>query len=314
MSTNLSGTQTVVVDTVPALETLLNETKNLPNDPPSFFIDIEGVKLGRHGTISIISMYVTPTKTIYLVDVRALGKSAFSTTNSSLKGFFESSNIRKVFFDIRNDSDALFSLYQVSVDGIEDLQLMELATRKGRKDFVADLAKCINVDCAMPTAAKAEWQRTKEHATGMFDPKRGGSYEVFNERPVKPEIVQYCAQDVVLLPKLYEVYSAKMRPASEAFWREEVQKATKERIKASQSPKHDGHSQEKARGPWSDYYIEEAQDAWNEEVMFQAMHGDGEEDEFGDFDEDYDDDYDDDYGSARDCIGYEDDMVKNGEW
>jgi exonuclease 3'-5' domain-containing protein 1 len=52
----------------------------------------------------------------------------------------------EVIFDIRNDSDALFSLFQISVDGIKDLQLMELATRRGSKDFVAGLATCVEIE------------------------------------------------------------------------------------------------------------------------------------------------------------------------
>ena len=52
----------------------------------------------------------------------------------------------KVIFNIGNDSNALFSHYHISVDGIKDLQLMELASRKGSQDFVAGLAKCIERD------------------------------------------------------------------------------------------------------------------------------------------------------------------------
>jgi exonuclease 3'-5' domain-containing protein 1 len=46
----------------------------------------------------------------------------------------------KVVFDIRNDLDALFSYHQISVGGIKDLQLMELANRRGSWDSVAGLA------------------------------------------------------------------------------------------------------------------------------------------------------------------------------
>jgi hypothetical protein len=58
--------------------------------------------------------------------------------------------------------------------------------------------------------------------------------------------------------------------------------------------------------------IEQAIDGWNDEVMFKALTGDNE-------DEDLDDYEDDDWNesddiSARDCIGWEEDMVKNGEY
>ncbi len=76
-------------------------------------------------SISIISLYVLSRKKIYLINIHRLGKTAFSTTNSSatsLKTILEPPTIPKVIFDIRNDSDALFSHYEISVDGIKDLQ------------------------------------------------------------------------------------------------------------------------------------------------------------------------------------------------
>ena len=165
---------------------------SLAVDPSSLYLYLEGVKLVRHDSISIISLYVLPRKKIYLVDIHRLGKTAFSTTNSSttsLKTILESPTIPKAIFDIRNDSDALFSHYEIFVDGIKDLQLMELATRKDSKDFVAGLAKCIEKDSPVSTAVKVEWQRTKEGASRLYDPKKGGRYEIFNERPMRSEIV-----------------------------------------------------------------------------------------------------------------------------
>jgi len=75
---------------------------------------LEGIALGRHGSISILSLYIAPTKKIYLIDIHSLREAAISTTTNSgtsLKTVLESSAIPKVVFDIRNDSDALFSLF-----------------------------------------------------------------------------------------------------------------------------------------------------------------------------------------------------------
>ena len=244
----------IVVDSATTLVSLLENLIDLPTNPPSLYLDLEGVKLGRHGSISIISLYIAPIKKVYLIDIHQLGKTAFSTINrsaTSLKTILESPTISKVIFDIRNDSDALFSHFQISVNGIHDLQLMELATRKGSKDIVAGLAKCIENESPISAAAKEEWQRTKEAASQLFNPKKGGRYEVFNDRPMKPEIIQYCARDVALLPGLYNVYDAKLCLPREAHWQTRVRKATKDRIKLSQSPNYDGHETwKKIRGPW----------------------------------------------------------------
>jgi exonuclease 3'-5' domain-containing protein 1 len=322
MSIVSAQTDIVVVDSATTLLSLLDNIIGLAVDPPSLYLDLEGVKLGRHGSISIISLYIAPTKKIYLIDIHRLGKTAFSTTNSSatsLKTIFESPTIPKVFFDIRNDSDALFSHFQISVDGIKDLQLMELASRKGSQNLVAGLAKCIEKESPVSTAAKAEWQRTKEGASRLYDPKKGGRYEIFNERPIRPEIVQYCAQDVALLPGLYNVYNAKLRPpdGGGAFWRVQVREATKDRIKLSQSPGYDGQAESKVCGPWDEWNIEQAMEAWNDEVMFNAQTGDfvlNEDDVWVDPPNEDLDDYEDNDISARDCIGWEEDMMKNGEY
>jgi len=91
-----------------------------------------------------------------------------------------------------------------------------------------------------------------------------------------------------------------------------VREATKDRIKLSQSPGYDGQAKTKVCEPWDKGDIEQAIDEWNDEVMFNALTGDNE-------DEDLDDYEDDDWNesddiSARDCIGWEEDMVKNGEY
>ena len=50
------------VDTTDALICLLGEIQQLPNSPPSFYIDAEGYKLGRHGTLDLIQIHVLPLK------------------------------------------------------------------------------------------------------------------------------------------------------------------------------------------------------------------------------------------------------------
>lgn len=67
------------------------------------------------------------------IDVYAFCSRAFDTTSKldcSLRSIFESASIPKVFFDVRNDSNALFSHYQISLAGVVDLQVMEYGTRK----------------------------------------------------------------------------------------------------------------------------------------------------------------------------------------
>ena len=270
----------MVVDSANTLLSLLDDLISLPVNPPSLYLELKGHYHGRHGSVPIVSLYVLSRKKIYLIDIHRLGKTAFSTTNSSaisLKTILESPTIPKVTFNICNNSNALFSYYEISVGGIKDLQLMELmelATRKGSKDYVAGLAKCIENDSHVSTAAKVGWRRTKEGASRLYDPRKGGRYEIFNERPMRSEIVQYCASDVALLPGLYNVYNAKLCLPGAKFWQVQVREATKNRIKLSQSPGYDGQIKTNARGPWDRKSLEQAIDDWNDDVLFDACNHD----------------------------------------
>ncbi|KAL3425169.1 hypothetical protein PVAG01_04450 [Phlyctema vagabunda] len=328
----------IFIDSETNLLPLLDSITNLPVDPPSLYIDLKGINLGRHGSVSIFALHIASKQTTYLIDVHTLGKNAFSATNeggTSLRAVLESPTIPKVVFDIRNASDALFSLFQVSVDGIRELQLMELACRPelagrtGCWEFVSSLAQCIAKDSSMSAAGKMQWHRNRGLAYQLSTPEKDGGDRIFNERPLRPEVVQYCTQNVQFLPDLFSVYNRQLRRGGQAFWRVRVRESTRDRIKLSQSLSYDGSSKSHARG-WSDEVIEELTELWNEDLEMEDMIGEnvwGENDEwvpapiiddfddslFGEEEEEVDDD---DYyqDTARDCIGWEEDMVKNGEY
>lgn len=118
-----------------------------------------------------------------------------------MKDILESKSTPKVFFDVRNDSDALYSHFQIKLAGVVDLQLWELAARPFAGKYVKGLPKCIEIDSSL-SDEKAEVMQTKEKGKMLSSPEHGGSYEVFNERPLCKDIQAYCAQDVHLLPGL----------------------------------------------------------------------------------------------------------------
>ncbi|KAG6209558.1 hypothetical protein E4U50_002922 [Claviceps purpurea] len=187
---------------------LIDSIKNLP----TLYVDLEGCRLSRNGTISIVTIYATTL----------------------------------VIFDVRNDSDALFHHFQISLQGVQDLQLMELAARGKNRKSVAGLAKCIQNDSPISKAEKMKWDQLKKSAICLFEPKKGGRYEVFNERPFRDGILKYCAGDVALLPGLYDVYDKKLT----AEWRDRVRAATLDRVRLSQSASYEPNGPNKGLGPW----------------------------------------------------------------
>ena len=237
-----------LVNTIPLLAAFLDSLKDIEGEPPSLYVDLEGNNLSRLGTLSLVTILIEPRKKVYLIDVTTLGRNAFDTAGSDgrrLRDILESSEIIKVFFDIRNDSDALYSLYDVHVRGIWDLQLLELASRNFNKKCVNGWAKCIERDSRIGFAEKAKWQRVKAKAHDLFDPARGGSYAVFDQRPLSAEVEDYCTQDVAFMPHLCEIYREKL---CDAWWRE-TEMETEARIKLSQSPTYNGQGRHMAEGP-----------------------------------------------------------------
>ncbi|KAF2009010.1 hypothetical protein BU24DRAFT_455931 [Aaosphaeria arxii CBS 175.79] len=242
---------TGMVDTPTKISTPIDSLFDLPTNPPSIYVDIEGIDLCRHGSVSILQLYVLPTDTTHLIDVHTLKSLAFTTPSTTsgqtLKHVFESAAIPKAFFDIRNDSDALYALFGINVAGIHDIQLMENASRSFNRRCVNGLSKCIERDCPMTLSERRTWLATKEVGVKAFAPEKGGSYQVFNERPLRKEIRDYCMQDVKFLPRLWKLYDQKMGQA----WKGKVAHATVERIKLSQSAGFNGKGRHMALGPWA---------------------------------------------------------------
>lgn len=104
--------------------------------PLTQFVDLEGVSLSRHGSISLIQIYEIQRHAVFLVDVHVLGPKAFSISSNSgicLRVLLGSSTAIEYFFDVRNDADALYCLFGIRLARVRDTQLLELATRLGHR-------------------------------------------------------------------------------------------------------------------------------------------------------------------------------------
>src|SRR5436190_1618559 len=96
------------VDSPASVFLFVDSLKDLPAEPPSLYIDLEGENLCREGSISLLVVF--PKNHVYLIDMHNLQASAFTTAGregKTLKSILEPATISKVFFDVRNNSDAL---------------------------------------------------------------------------------------------------------------------------------------------------------------------------------------------------------------
>ncbi|KAL4780329.1 ribonuclease H-like domain-containing protein [Aspergillus varians] len=237
-----------IIDTTAAIGELVELLTDVPNNPPSVYVDLEGINLSRHGSISIMQIFLLPRNEVYLIDVHTLGQEAFShhsTGGKTLKGILEDQNIQKAFYDVRNDSDALYAHFGVRLAGIQDIQLLELATRSGSRRFVNGLARSIERDAGLTWSEASTWKDIKDNGRRLFAPELGGSYEVFNARPLSEAIIRYCAQDVQILPKLWAVYNGKLSWR----WEEKIQVATRDRINVYFQAGYTGVGRHMAQSP-----------------------------------------------------------------
>lgn len=187
------NTPSTLISTPSALASLLATlTFALPPNPstpslnpstPSLYIDLEGVNLCRHGTISLLTVYVLPLGHVYLIDVHTLASLAFTTpcpcTGATLGSLLASPTVPKAFFDVRNDSDALFAHYGVRLAAVEDVQLMENAGRTGRHRL-SGLERCVESHLGPGTGTgllsekeHRAWCAVKDEGKKLFAPELG---------------------------------------------------------------------------------------------------------------------------------------------
>ncbi|RAH77348.1 hypothetical protein BO86DRAFT_222892 [Aspergillus japonicus CBS 114.51] len=229
------------------------------------YIDLKGVNLYRGGTLSLMLIYLECTNDIYAVDLQTLGARAFSTTASSrfydttsLQTILESPETPKVFFGVWDGSDALFNQFQILIQGVDDLQLMQHAASGGwlrGNGRVTNLAACIRDDAGLTEPEARRWRADKERGrSGYFYIGRDGDDHILRRRPLDDDFLNYCAADVAYFPRLRRRYS---RPL-DVFWRWMVERAAQARVAESQEPRFRTRGGWRGRilGPWDGHRVQ----------------------------------------------------------
>ncbi|KAK8018769.1 ribonuclease H-like domain-containing protein [Apiospora marii] len=174
---------------------------------------------------------------------------AFTTKGArdlSIQDILESPERKKAFFDVRNDSDAMYHHYGVRLRGVEDIQLMHNASRgEGYRNNLSGLSQCMAR--VLSPAEDVEWANSKRAGRLLFSPDEGGSFDVFNVRPLSPELISYCVGDVYYLPRL--------RQRNWVFlsdeWKQKVIEETEARVVESHQEDYQPHSPWKTMSPWA---------------------------------------------------------------
>ncbi|KIW70933.1 hypothetical protein PV04_03161 [Phialophora macrospora] len=235
------------IDTTDALRCFLGEICSLPIDPPSFYVDTEGHKLGRFGTLDLLQIHVLPLQETFIVDVLTLKDAAFDTSfrGNSLRGLLQSSSMPKVFFDARNDSDAMFSHYNITLDGVVDLQLMEYFQEGREGRGLIGLKRCIERDSGLPSDEIQPWIQEKEKVARSFQDAHQ-DHLPSQTRPLPENLLLYAAGDVENLPMLYQTYRRKL---TKQTW-QMVKSETQKRLRQSRQPHYDPQGKQRGKGPY----------------------------------------------------------------
>lgn len=195
---------------------------------------------------------------IYLVDVHSLGARAITTEGRfgmTLRHMLQSNTANKIFFDVRNESAALYAHYSIKLEHVIDVQVMELArhTTEYRKRL-RDIERCIDDYARLrhrvsDREAAARWREVRRKGALLVRPEQGGSPAVFNERPLRPEVVDYCVARVQYLPTLLRMYSGPRAELHDWDRSGDIRKKTKYWVRQSQRKDYDPRNLDMAKSP-----------------------------------------------------------------
>ncbi|CAD7936571.1 unnamed protein product [Amoebophrya sp. A25] len=190
-----------LIDSYSALLELLKKID--ATDERLIAVDFEGVKLNRDGPLCLIQMTLSRDHSVvYVIDVFILAGAAISqvktSRNTTLQSILESEEIEKVWFDPRNDADALFHQFGVYPKNVFDLQLAEVAVRRSQGlnvSYVQGLNKVLLQCSALDATQKKFSENIGQLGKNLFEPACGGDYSIFQKRPLDTNILVYSAHD-----------------------------------------------------------------------------------------------------------------------
>ncbi|KAL2060642.1 hypothetical protein VTL71DRAFT_9283 [Oculimacula yallundae] len=224
----------ILVDTVNLLIEFLGFASKVRKESAELFLDEEGNNHGKDGVLCTIQVtFGAMDSTTFILDVVTLGEELFNTVGeagNSVKGMLEDPAIYKVFFDVRNDSAALFHQYGIKLQGIIDVQIMELCCRYSRTTYLSGLNKCIDQYLWLCSEEREEWSEIKNSGRDHC----GNDYSLWEKRPLPDILLSYAANDTVFMPHLFAFFRFRLECYPDRCHRVVVESAR--RVQESQQP------------------------------------------------------------------------------
>lgn len=166
-------------------------------------IDLEGVDFGREGQITLLQIG-TNKDTVFCFDILALGDSIFS--KEYLGQILNSENICKLCYDCRTDADVLRTKYNVNMKNVYDIQVLyTFIFQKDQDPFLKGLHHALQSPGILNGKMAKKVIKQKQFFKESFLSK---DTNIFKQRPLTENVLQYCVADVIHLFQMFFVWGA----------------------------------------------------------------------------------------------------------
>lgn len=113
-------------------------------------------------------------------------------TTHLLRRVLESPHILKLMFDCRGDCEALYYCYHIRLQNVCDLQAAYCCAFRPSCQLLPSMKAVLSELDLLSSEEKLIKERGREY----FSPDKGGSFSAWEDRPLVPLLIHYCAVDV----------------------------------------------------------------------------------------------------------------------
>ncbi|XP_052072720.1 piRNA biogenesis protein EXD1-like [Mytilus californianus] len=186
------------VDTKDKFIEVIKELQEKIKNKQMIAVDCEGVDLSRFGSVTMIN--IGTQDLVYLIDILKIGNSVF---DDGLRSILEDSGLEKLMFDCREDADALLHLHKVKLDGVLDVQILEVNNRIYRNGYtkIRSLKHCLELYVNDDTLLNVKLQGRSS---------MNMSSNIWEKRPLDENMLKYASVDILGLFKLYDALRTQM--------------------------------------------------------------------------------------------------------